>query len=280
MKKKNDHEKLRNYSISSTGERNIVHSNGSKPYRVSIARNKQKFNRLVDTIEEGVKIRDRVLRFYEEHGRMPKDYSELEFSDFPQSEECRKCKNSVVFNSSYSYARFVNSDHVCRYCISDIRRENSGKRNDPMRYISRQKYSMLYIVSFHRRGQKTVVYQALLEEAIAARDKIEKFYDKHLRLPTREEVVNDLKIDVLREPIDPELKNIAIVRDGSSFVAYLSRNNVRHSKTFYDLESAKAYRDYLYRFYDRHNRFPTAEESKEKVNELNNLRKEKDSLDE
>lgn len=278
--KKNDHEKLRKYSVSSTGERNIVHSNGSKQYCVSIARNKQKFNRLVDTIEEGVKIRDRVLRFYEEHGRMPKGYSELEFSDFPQSEECQKCKRSVAFNSSYSYARFVNSDHVCRYCLSDIRRENSGKRNDPMRYISRQRSSMLYIVSFHRRGQKTVVYQALLEEAIAARDKIEKFYDKHLRLPTREEVVNDLKIDVLREPIDPELKNIAIVRDGSSFVAYLSRNNVRHSKTFYDLESAKAYRDYLYRFYDRHNRFPTAEESKEKVNELNNLRKEKDSLDE
>lgn len=211
---------------------------------------------------------------------MPKGYSELEFSDFPQSEECRKCKNSVVFNSSYSYARFVNSDHVCRYCISDIRRENSGKRNDPMRYISRQKYSMLYIVSFHRRGQKTVVYQALLEEAIAARDKIEKFYDDHLRLPTREEVVNDLKIDVLREPIDPELKNIAIVRDGLSFVAYLSRNKVRHSKTFYDLESAKAYRDYLYEFYDRHNRLPTDEESKEKINEINDLRKEKDSLDE
>ena len=278
--KKNDHEKLRKYSVSSTGERNIVHSNGSKPYCVSIARNKQKFNRLVDTIEEGVKIRDRVLRFYEEHGRMPKGYSELEFSDFPQSEECRKCKNSVVFNSSYSYARFVNSDHVCRYCISDIRRENSGKRNDPMRYISRHKYSMLYIVSFHRRGQKTVVYQALLEEAIAARDKIEKFYDDHLRLPTREEVVNDLKIDVLREPIDPELKNIAIVRDGLSFVVYLSRNKVRHSKTFYDLESAKAYRDYLYEFYDRHNRLPTDEESKEKINEINDLRKEKDSLDE
>ena len=273
--KKNDHEKLRKYSVSSTGERNIVHSNGSKPYCVSIARNKQKFIRLVDTIEEGVKIRDRVLRFYEEHGRMPKGYSELEFSDFPQSEECRKCKNSVVFNSSYSYARFVNSDHVCRYCISDIRRENSGKRNDLMRYISRQKYSMLYIVSFHRRGQKTVVYQALLEEAIAARDKIEKFYDDHLRLPTREEVVNDLKIDVLREPIDPELKNIAIVRDGLSFVAYLSRNKVRHSKTFYDLESAKAYRDYLYEFYDRHNRLPTDEESKEKINEINDLRKEK-----
>lgn len=273
--KKNDHEKLRNYSISSTGERNIVRSNGSKPYCVSIARNKQKFNRLVDTIEEGVKIRDRVLRFYEEHGRMPKGYSELEFSDFPQSEECRKCKNSVVFNSSYSYARFVNSDHVCRYCISDIRRENSGKRNDPMRYISRQKYSMLYIVSFHRRGQKTVVYQALLEEAIAARDKIEKFYDDHLRLPTREEVVNDLKIDVLREPIDPELKNIAIVRDVLSFVAHLSRNKVRHSKTFYDLESAKAYRDYLYEFYDRHNRLPTDEESKEKINEINDLRNEK-----
>ena len=266
--KKNDHEKLRKYSISSTGERNIVRSNGSKPYCVSIARSKQKFNRLVDTIEEGVKIRDRVLRFYQEHDRMPKGYSELEFSDFPQSEECQKCKRSVAFNSSYSYARFVNSNRVCRYCLSDIRRENSGKRNDRMRYISRQRSSMLYIVRFHRRGQKTVVYQALLEEAIAARDKIEKFYDEHLRLPTREEVINDLKIDVLREPIDQELKNIAIVRDGLSFVAYLSRNNVRHSKTFYDLESAKAYRDYLYEFYDRYDRLPTKEESNRKAEEI------------
>lgn len=278
--KKTKSNNLRKYSVSSTGERNIVRSNGSKPYCVSIARNKQKFNRLVDTIEEGVRIRDRVLRFYEENGRMPKGYSELEFSDFPQFEECQKCKRSVSFHSSFSYARFVNSDHLCRYCLSDIRRENSGKRSDQMRYISVQKYSMLYIISFHRRGQKTVVYQALLEDAINARDKIEQFYDEHLRLPSREEVINDLKIDVLREPIDPELKNIAIVRDGQSFVAYLSRNNARHSKTFYDLESAKAYRDYLYEFYEQNNRFPTKEESKCKVEEIKLSKKGEDSSDE
>lgn len=278
MKKANSN--VRKYAVSSTGERNIVRSNGSKPYCVSIARNKQKFNRLVDTIEEGVRIRDQVLRFYNEHGRMPKGYSELEFSDFPQSEECRKCKRSVSFHSSFSYAKFVNSDHMCRYCLSDIRRENSGKRSDPMRYISVQKYSMLYIISFHRRGQKTVVYQAILEDAINARDKIEQFYDEHLRLPSREEVINDLKIDVLREPIDPELKNIAIVRDGQSFVAYLSRNNTRHSKTFYDLESAKAYRDYLYEFYEQNDRFPTKEESKLKVEEIKLSKKGVDSSDE
>lgn len=277
--KKNDRKKIRNYPKSSTGERNVVRSNGSKPYCVSIAREKQKFNRLVDTIEEGVEIRDLVLKFYEDHGRLPKGYSELEFSEHPKSEECQRCKNSVSFNSSYAYARFIRSGRICRYCSSDFRRKNSNKRNDPMRYISRQKYSMLYIVSFHRRGQRTIVYQAILEEAIAARDKIEKFYDEHLRLPTREEVVNDLKIDVLREPIDAELKNIAIVRDGQSFVAYLSRNNSRHSKTFYNLESAKAYRDYLYEFYDEYDRFPTKEESKQKVEEIKLSKKGDSSSD-
>lgn len=277
--KKNDRKKIRNYPKSSTGERNVVRSNGSKPYCVSIAREKQKFNRLVDTIEEGVKIRDRVLKFYEDHGRLPKGSSELEFSEFPKSEECQRCKNSVSFNSSYAYARFIRSGRICRYCSSDSRRKNSNKRNDPMRYISRQKYSMLYIVSFHRRGQRTIVYQAILEEAIVARDKIERFYDEHLRLPTREEVVNDLKIDVLREPIDAELKNIAIVRDGQSFVAYLSRNNSRHSKTFYDLESAKAYRDYLHEFYDEYDRFPTKEESNRKVEEIKLSKKGDSSLD-
>lgn len=277
--KKNDRKKIRNYPKSSTGERNVVRSNGSKPYCVSIAREKQKFNRLVDTIEEGVEIRDRALKFYEDHGRLPKGSSELEFAEFPKSEECQICKSSVSFNSSYAYARFISSGRICRYCSSDSRRKNSNKRNDPMRYISRQKYSMLYIVSFHRRGQKIVVYQAILEEAIAARDKIERFYDEHLRLPTREEVVNDLKIDVLREPIDPELKNIAIVRNGQSFVAYLSRNNSRHSKTFYDLESAKAYRDYLYEFYDKFDRLPTKEESEQKVEEIKLLKKGDRSLD-
>lgn len=285
--KKNDHEKLRKYSVSSTGERNIVHSNGSKPYCVSIARNKQKFNRLVDTIEEGVKIRDRALDYYRRNGHLPKDVSELLPSKkakvnkhFYEQVRCSRCKAELEFTNKESFRKFEKSDNLCKDCIKDDRRKTSDLTDDPMKYISWHKTSNLYMVSFKRRGRKILIYQPTIEDAKIAREKIESFYDQNLRLPTREEAIEDLGIEVLRTGRDSELKNIAVIRNGFRYVAHLTRDGIRHSKTFVDLESAKLYRDYLIELDKEYNRFPTAAESKEKVNELNNLRKEKDSLDE
>lgn len=293
--KKTKHNELRNYPKSSTNERNIILSDRVKPYRVVITRDSRTFTRYVDTIEEGVKIRDRALDYYRRNGRLPKDLSELNLTNqssnlkkskhevnknFDRHAQCSRCKAELEFTNKESFKKFEKSDGLCKDCIKDDRRKNSDLKEDPMKYISWHKTSNLYMVSIKRRGRKILIYQPTIEDAKIAREKIESFYDQNLRLPTREEAIEDLGIEVLRTGRDSELKNIAVIKNGFRYVAHLTRDGIRHSKTFVDLESAKLYRDYLIELDKEYNRFPTAEESKEKVNELNNLRKEKDSLDE
>lgn len=285
--KKTKSNNLKNYASSSTNERNVIVSNRVKPYRVFIIRNHQKFTKYVDTIEEGVKIRDRALDYYRRNGHLPKDVSELLPSKktkvnkhFDRHAQCSRCKTELEFTNKESFKKFEKSDNLCKDCIKDDRRKTSDLTDDPMKYISWHKTSNLYMISIKRRGRKILIYQPTIEDAKIARGKIETFYDQNLRLPTREEAIEDLGIEVLRTGRDSELKNIAVIRNGFRYVAHLTRDGIRHSKTFVDLESAKLYRDYLIELDKEYNRFPTAEESKEKVNELNNLRKEKDSLDE
>lgn len=284
--KKTKSNNLKNYASSSTNERNVIVSNRVKPYRVFIIRNHQKFTKYVDTVEEGVKIRDRALEYYQRNGHLPKDVSELLPSKktkvnkrFYKHVQCSRCKAELEFTNKESFKKFEKSNELCKDCIRDDRRKNSDLKEDPMKYISWHKTSNLYMVSIKRRGRKILIYQPTIEDAKIAREKIESFYDQNLRLPTREEAIEDLGIEVLRTGRDSELKNIAVIRNGFRYVAHLTRDGIRHSKTFVDLESAKLYRDYLIELDKEYNRFPTAEESKEKVNELNNLRKEKDSLD-
>ena len=280
--KKTKSNNLRNYASSSTNERNVIVSNRIKPYRVFIIRNHQKFTKYVDTVEEGVKIRDRVLEYYRRNGHLPKDVSELLPSkktkvkkDFYKHTQCSRCRAELEFTNKESFKKFEKSNELCKDCIKDDRRKNSDLADDPMKYISWHKTSNLYMVSIKRRGRKILIYQPTIEDAKIAREKIELFYDQNLRLPTREEAIEDLGIEVLRTGRDSELKNIAVIRNGFRYVAHLTRDGIRHSKTFVDLESAKLYRDYLITLDKVYNRLPTAEESKEKINEINNLRKEK-----
>ena len=280
--KKTKSNNLKNYASSSTNERNIIVSKRVKPYRVFIIRNHQKFTKYVDTVEEGVKIRDRALEYYQRNGHLPKDVSELLPSkktkvnkNFDRHAQCSRCRVELEFTNKESFKRFGKFDNLCKDCIKDDRRKMSNSIDDEMKYISWHKTSNLYMVSFKRRGRKILIYQPTIEDAKIAREKIESFYDQNLRLPTREESIEDLGIEVLRTGRDSELKNIAVIKNGFRYVAHLTRDGIRHSKTFVDLESAKLYRDYLIELDKEYNRFPTAEESKEKVNELNNLRKEK-----
>lgn len=280
--KKTKSNNLKNYASSSTNERNVIVSNRVKPYRVFIIRNHQKFTKYVDTIEEGVKIRDRALDYYRRNGHLPKDVSELLPSKktkvnkrFYKHVQCSRCKAELEFTNKESFKKFEKSDELCKDCIKDDRRKTSDLTDDPMKYISWHKTSNLYMVSIKRRGRKILIYQPTIEDAKIAREKIESFYDQNLRLPTREEAIEDLGIEVLRTGRDSELKNIAVIRNGFRYVAHLTRDGIRHSKTFVDLESAKLYRDYLIELDKEYNRLPTDEESKEKINEINDLRKEK-----
>lgn len=280
--KKTKSNNLKNYASSSTNERNIIVSKRVKPYRVFIIRDHQKFTKYVDTVEEGVKIRDRALDYYQRNGHLPKDISELLPSKktkvnkhFDRHAQCSRCKAELEFTNKESFKKFEKSDELCKDCIKDDRRKTSDLTEDSMKYISWHKTSNLYMVSIKRRGHKILIYQPTIEDAKIAREKIESFYDQNLRLPTREEAIEDLGIEVLRTGRDSELKNIAVIRNGFRYVAHLTRDGIRHSKTFVDLESAKLYRDYLIELDKEYNRFSTAEESKEKINEIDRLRKEK-----
>lgn len=53
------------------GIRNISIDPRSNRYRLEITRNKVHFLRLFDTLEEAVKVKERVLNYFKEHGELP-----------------------------------------------------------------------------------------------------------------------------------------------------------------------------------------------------------------
>ena len=53
------------------GIRNISIDPRSNRYRLEITRNKVHFLRLFDTLEEAVKVKERVLRYFNKHGELP-----------------------------------------------------------------------------------------------------------------------------------------------------------------------------------------------------------------
>lgn len=53
------------------GIRNISIDPRSNRYRLEITRNKVHFLRLFDTLEEAVKVKERVLRYFSKHGELP-----------------------------------------------------------------------------------------------------------------------------------------------------------------------------------------------------------------
>lgn len=128
-----------------------------RPYRVRIRRDNQTFLQNLETLEEAIKRRDEVLKFYDEQGRMP-------------SRE----EQENIFDVRFKARKYNKS--------SKSRHSNVGYRNITFNITIKR-----YFVEIQRKSQKFSINVDTLEEAIGIRDEVLKFYDAQHRLPTKSE---------------------------------------------------------------------------------------------
>lgn len=140
----------KNKSWGKTKMFNITYSESrrSKPYRVSLYRNGEMFYQQVDTLENAIELRDKVLDFYNTNDRLPSE------------EECQE-----------------------QFGIK-LRGNIGNKRAN----ISKPATSKFYEVKVSRSRKVYISRHETLSEAQAYRDKAINYYEEHRVLPTVEQV--------------------------------------------------------------------------------------------
>lgn len=197
-------------------QKNIAYELKSDSYSVTVIRNKSKFYARVYTLEEAVALRNMVLNFYKENGRMPQN-SELNFVSYERKTTYGKY---ISFDKiQQSFVLVINRDDeriVVReknvselYPIRDRilefysihkrlpKHEEIGvklkhpirKDGDSTKYIKRQNTIVeAYSIKIVRADDTFLAYSHSMSEAMEVRDNVLEFYDKHHRLPSHAEV--------------------------------------------------------------------------------------------
>lgn len=262
--------------------RNIVHLKGTNRYRVVLQRDGLIFRRTVRSLESAEEVRDLALLYYEEHGRLPANYKDLNLNrfetspdyaisikDLPITQRCVRCEQFVTYNAITSYYRFARSDDLCSACRKDLKEvENRKKMTSDERlnqHIVRFENGSCEI-RFCKRGQELRFRQPSFKDAVSARNKILRFYEEYFRLPSREELSNVLKIKLFRDTSRKEMENIFYRESSYDYLVHACRKNRRFRKVFKDLDDAKEYRDLLMKFIKSNKRLPTDEEGKRLTN--------------
>lgn len=259
-----------------TGIKNIIYIESLDRYRVDMTRKRKKFYRTTRTLESAIESKRLALKFYDEHGRLPNDYKELNLprvessyrffireSDLPIKQQCSRCKTFVTYASMSSYKIFAESGDLCHYCrkdLADLEKLKSLTDEERLiKYISKRS-DRSYRIDLSKRGRNLRFNQRSLDEAIDARDKILRFYDENFRLPSRKELTDVLKIKLMTDDRDPSMKYILFRKDRSRYEVNIIRKGMRVRRSFESLEVAKNYRDLLVEFVDTHDRVPTKAE--------------------
>lgn len=134
-----------------------------RPYRLRVSKDSQIFLQNLETLEKAIERREEVLKFYDEHGRIP-----------------NREEQERIFGVRFKTRRYNKS--------SKSQSLNSGYRN-----ISFNVATNRYYVAIRRKSRTFAINVDTLEEAISVRDEVLRFYDKHSRLPTKREYRESLK---------------------------------------------------------------------------------------
>ena len=121
------------------------------------------FTAYLATLEEAIETRDKVLKFF------------YEFDRLPNREE-----QETLFDIKFKSRR----NH------SDLKH---AKSNTGLMNITFDETSNRYHIQLTRQHQKFSATSKALDDAIAIRDSILKFYEDHCRLPTMQEYRTSLK---------------------------------------------------------------------------------------
>lgn len=275
---------MSNQSQKSTGIKNIIYIESVDRYRVDITRKRKKFYRTTRSLESAIEAKRLALEFYEKHSRLPENYKELnlprvessyEFyirkDELPITQICSRCRKYMTYASMSAYKTFAESGDLCHYCRKDLadleKFQALSDEERSSKYISKHS-DHSYRIDICKRGQNLRFNQRSLNEAIDARDKILKFYDKNFRLPSREELASRLGIRLMTEDRESSMKHIFYRKDRKRYEALITKNYSRIRRSFESLEDAKVFRDLLVEFVDKNNRIPTKTEAKDLMSKM------------
>lgn len=202
--------------MAEVAQKNIYYELKSDSYCVQVIRNKSKFYARVHTLEEAIALKNMVLKFYKENGRIPRN-SELNFESYERETTYGKY---ITFNkASQSFKLVINREGkriiVSKRDVSELypirerilefydthkrlpkHSEIGVKLQHPIReegdstkYITRQNtYIESYSIKIVRADETFLAYTHSLPEAMEVRDSVLEFYKLHHRLPSHAEI--------------------------------------------------------------------------------------------
>lgn len=117
--------KLIKSKANKSGEPNIVWREQNQHWLVKIRRRGNTFTANARTIEDAVKIRDRAIKYFDEHNEFPaRQQIQANYKSRNTNDKieyyCMNCRKTYLFKESGATAkRFMNSRHVCVKCQYD-----------------------------------------------------------------------------------------------------------------------------------------------------------------
>ena len=291
--------KQRRLSANSTGHLHISFYPKTNDYVIAISRKNKNFYMRTTTLEEAIKVRNKVYSFYERRGRFPsreelgvarrESRSKLKRVR-TEDTTCSICGNKYDFSRFSRYQEFLESGKICGYCKRNQTRDKSISI-DNATGILQEKYitfdrtyanSTRYRVCVTKNREYFAKSYDTLEEAIKIRDQVVDFHNKHDRLPnTREQ---DELFGIKSKPRESKneknekssvsntnMRNITFDKTCNRYFVQISRNRRKFSTSSRTLEDAIDVRNAVIEFFKEHGHLPTNTEFRSFRKEIENV---------
>ena len=181
-------------------ETNVSFDDVRNKYIVKIKRNRAEFRYDADSLDEAKSVKSLVLDFYASNDRMPtrtdldlkpghegRDGLYTPYLDVYE-DKCINCGRSIRYTTAAAYSRFKKRGRSCKYCCRDRKARKPWTSTNVLNVSYMQdRVSRKYRVSLQRDGQIFFCNVETMEEAIEVREKALAFYQRHKRLPSKEE---------------------------------------------------------------------------------------------
>lgn len=279
-------------SSSNSGHKNITYNSKHDTYVIDIKRSDERLQIRFKSLEDAIKIRDKIYDFFDSNGRLPymeeigieRRHSKSESSDKDKVYICKRCGQEFYYTNATSAAKrfesaFKERGDICGFCEFSIKPTISTEISDHQRGRLNEKYVSVYtrpsgrsyyavrILKNHRQLSRSFLD---LNDAIDFRDIVVEFYNTNGRLPSKDEqdilfpkcptskiARNKTSNNSKRDGSSTELDNISRRKDDGRYNVRIIRDNVYVVVTFKTLEEAIIARDMIFDEYDKTGRLMT-----------------------
>ena len=175
-----------------SGEPNIVWREQNQHWLVKIRRKGKTFTANARSIEEAIKVRDRAMKYFNEHDEFPTrqqiraNYKTRE----PAADEiefyCMNCRKTYLFKESSAAARrFTKKRHICVKCQYD----NYKSKNVDVSGIHYKSNEQQFKVKLVCRDGVEIISATSMRTARSIKRIIEEYVSKNSTLPTVKEAL-------------------------------------------------------------------------------------------